>query len=293
MSNVTITRAGILFDLYLIMYKIMDRYRYRYGTVECLIVLFFPSPIPGCNICTTIPRIKKKLFFCQWCWFLDVSVVYNSLILNVGPPLGLIKYKKESFLLRQLSQCPFLSSNNFCFSGFCFRVWQLSPLGPYPFLSWQLSLILTSPFPAAYMPLTLSFPSWQMTYMPQTLSFPVLAANLLPLTLSFLSLILILSCLGNFSCFRPFHFMSWQLNLLLNLLFPISQLSFFTFFFFPDCPCLCSSSTEFFLVIFMHFACSFFLSLSRFPLVVRLCPCLHLCSITLPVLIVPESLFFS
>jgi hypothetical protein len=26
---------------------------------------------------------------------LDVSVVYNFLTLNVGPPLGLIKYKKE------------------------------------------------------------------------------------------------------------------------------------------------------------------------------------------------------
>ncbi len=33
--------------------------------------------------------------------FLDVSVVYNFLTLNVGPPLGLIKYKKDILMPRR------------------------------------------------------------------------------------------------------------------------------------------------------------------------------------------------
>jgi hypothetical protein len=33
---------------------------------------------------------------------LDASVVYTYLTLNVGPPLGLIKYKKERKLVYQL-----------------------------------------------------------------------------------------------------------------------------------------------------------------------------------------------
>jgi hypothetical protein len=58
---------------------------------------------PRINICTNTPRIKKNIFYVNDADFLDVSVVYNLLTLNVGPPLGLIKYKKESYILMPIA----------------------------------------------------------------------------------------------------------------------------------------------------------------------------------------------
>jgi hypothetical protein len=73
----------------------MDRYRYRYGTVEYLLVLFFFHR--QSTDVTFVPTHQdlKNIFYVIDADFLDVPVVYNFLILNVGPPLGLIKYKKE------------------------------------------------------------------------------------------------------------------------------------------------------------------------------------------------------
>ncbi len=57
---------------------------------------FFHRQSPDVTFVPTHQDLKN-IFYVNDADFLDVSVVYNFLTLNVGPPLGLIKYKKERF----------------------------------------------------------------------------------------------------------------------------------------------------------------------------------------------------
>ncbi len=71
----------------------MDPCRYRYGTVKILIGSSRRKSPDATFVPFTPQLMDKKNRLC--CELLDASVVYTYLTLNVGPPLGLIKYKIE------------------------------------------------------------------------------------------------------------------------------------------------------------------------------------------------------